>query len=155
PATDADIDGIQGLYREVYDGKYPQEFANDRNRLALELADRAAFLWIVAEDAATGRIAGAIQYRFDARHRRGKAAGVAVLPAYRSKGIGAGLLTLGIEKLTRELGVADVVYATTRTVNEAPSRAVAEAGYRPLGVFPNAVQVETFEHLSLDVYLTE
>jgi len=153
-ASAADVLGIQELYRLVYAGKYPVEFAINPAYLEAQILDRTQHLWLVAEEPASQKIVGSIAFNFDSENRLGKAAGVAVAPGYRGRGIAGSLLRRGVQHLTEENNLVDGIYATTRTVNEAPSRVVAEVGFEQMGIFPNAVQVEDLEHLNLEVYLT-
>lgn len=154
-ATDADVAPIQALYVEAYHGKYAEEFAVNPRKLCDAIHDPEHHLWLVAEDEVSRSILGAIVFLVDAQHRLGKAAGIVVAPAARSSGIGGLLLKLGVQYLSHEAALVDVLYAMSRTVNEAPSRVVAESGFHQMGLFPNAVQVDNFEHLNLDVFLTE
>jgi N-acetylglutamate synthase-like GNAT family acetyltransferase len=154
-ATERDVPHIQALYALVYQGRYSMEFATNPSKLSDQLARPESYLLLVAEDPGRIGLVGSILFSTDAAHRLGKAAGVVVDPDYRSGGLGGVMLKLGTRYLAEEAGLVDVMYATSRTVGEAPSRIVAEAGYQQVGLFPNAVQVETMEHLNLDVYLTE
>ena len=157
-ARESDTAAIQDLYRVVYHGKYPEDFAINPDTLRSEIREFRSSLWLVAEDAATRAIVGTIVFRVEPDHRIGKAAGVAVLKGYRSAGLASSLLKLGVETLTspsRGSLDVDVIYATTRTITEAPSKVVAEVGFRQMGIFPNAVRVDNLEHLNLDVYVTD
>ncbi len=153
-ATPADVIPIQDLYRLVYGGKYPAEHAINPAFLDSQIRDRQHYLWLIAKTPGSDKIIGTIVFNFDSENRLGKAAGVAVAPGFRGRGIAGQLLKRGVKHLTEEHGLVDVVYATTRTVNEAPVRVVSEMGFRPMGIFPNAVRVEDLEHLTLDVLLT-
>lgn len=114
-------------------------------------------LWIVAEKEAPAqpRLVGAVMFRFDSANRLGKAAGGVVLPEFRKLGIGAAMVRSGVRHLTQTKQVVDIIYGTTRTVTQGPSKMVAEVGFREMGLFPNAVHIEEFEHLNLDIYLTD
>lgn len=154
-ASDSDVSAIQELYREAYEGKYTADFAVNPATLSAQIRDPHRYFWLIAADTHSQKVAGAIVFLQDAGHRLGKAAGVVVSSEYRGSGLGSALLERGVRHLTEEAKSVDVVYALSRTVNEAPSRVVAEVGFRQMGIFPNAVQVDNFEHLNLDVYLTE
>jgi hypothetical protein len=100
-------------------------------------------------------LAAAVMFRFDPQNRLGKAAGGVVLPEYRHYGLGATLVRRGVQFLTSEKDLVDVIYGTTRTVTQGPSKMVAGVGFKEMGIFPNAVHIEEFEHLNLDVFFTE
>ncbi len=153
-AADKDISNIQALYALVYQGRYSMEFATNPSKLQAQLDRPEQHLLLVAEDPNRQGLVGSILFSMDGAHRLGKAAGVVVDPDYRSGGLGGAMLSLGTKYLAEDAALVDVMYATSRTVGEAPSRIVAEAGYQQVGLFPNAVQVENMEHLNLDVYLT-
>jgi L-amino acid N-acyltransferase YncA len=150
-----DVAKIHELFVLVYNRRYPLEFATDLNVLQAEIADTHHYLWIVADDLSTGEFVGAVMFAFDGENRMGKAAGSVVHPAKQHKGLGSKLLKTGVDYLTAKEKLVDVIYATTRTISEGPSRMVNEVGFKKMGLFPNAVQIETMEHLNLDVYLTE
>ncbi len=153
-ATEKDVPEIQALYALVYQGRYSMEFATNPSKLEAQLANPEGYLLLVAEDPARAGLVGSILFSIDAAHRLGKTAGVVVDPDYRRGGLGGEMLKLGTHYIAEDAAMVDVMYATSRTVGEAPSRIVAEAGYHQVGLFPNAVQVESMEHLNLDVYLT-
>lgn len=154
-AEAADVSKIQQLFLVVYNSKYPLEFGMDQKVLQAEIADVDHYLWLVAEEEGTGKLAGAIMFSFEPTHRLGKAAGAVVTPSRQHKGLGSRLLKSGVEYLTTQKNLVDVVYATTRTASEGPSRMVNEVGFKKMGLFPNAVEIETMEHLNLDIYLTD
>lgn len=151
----ADAAAIQALFNAIYKGKYPLEFGTDVEVLKRELADPETHLWLVARDESKNRLVGAMMFAIGARHRMGKAGGGVVHPEYRKFGLASTMLKKGVRWLTETAKLVDVLYGTSRTVSEAPSRMVAEAGFHKMGFFPNAVQIEVLEHLNLDVYLTK
>ena len=154
-ARPGDAPAILDLFARIYKGKYPLDFGTDPVVLRAEIADPARSLWLVASADGSPAPVAAMQFLIDPDNRMGKAGGGVVVPERRRSGLGTTMLKRGIRFLTRESRVADVVYGTSRTVSEGPSRMVAEAGFRRLGLFPNAVHIEQLEHLNLDVYLTE
>jgi hypothetical protein len=150
-----DAKAAQKLFEIVYQGRYTLDFGKDPEVLRAQIARPASYLWLVAETVKPRKLVGAMMFALDERNRLGKAAGAVVLPDFRKYGIASSMLKLGIRYLTEERKLIDVIYGTTRTISEGPFRMTAEAGFVPTGIFPNAVQVEASEHLSLDVFLTE
>ena len=151
-AVVADANAIRALFTQIYGGKYPLPFGSDPGVLMGELADSEHYLWIVTEDA--GKLIGTMMFAMDPKNRMSKSGGGTVLPEYRKDGLASRMLRLGIKYLTEEAKIVDVLYGTSRTISEGPSRMVADAGFHKLGIFPNAVQIEDLEHLNLDIFLT-
>ncbi len=149
-AEERDVGSIQNLFREIYEGKYPIEFGQDPEILRAEIRDDQHYLWLIAEF--ENKTIGAMMFSIDLVNRLGKASGGVVSKEFRKGGLGARLLKIGVGFITTEV---DVVFGTTRSVNEGPSKMVAEVGFQKMGIFPNAVQIENLEHLNLDVYLTD
>jgi hypothetical protein len=151
----SDAAAIRDLFERIYKGKYPLDFGTNVDVLKAEIADPEHAMWLVCQDAAKRRLVGAILFLCDPFNRMCKVGGGVVLPDYRHYGLGTRMLRRGLRFMTREARLADVIYGTSRTVSEGPSKMVAEAGFHKMGIFPNAVQIEELEHLNLDVYLTE
>jgi predicted GNAT family N-acyltransferase len=149
-----DAPAIRALFEKIYKGKYPLEFGTNVELLKAEIADPEHHLWLVAADEKDRLLAGAMLFICDPKNRMAKAGGGVVLPEYRHYGLGSTLLKKGVRYLTKGAKLVDVIYGTSRTVSEGPSKMVAEAGFHKMGFFPNAVQIEELEHLNLDVYLT-
>ncbi|MCC6278887.1 MAG: hypothetical protein IT289_13320 [Oligoflexia bacterium] len=154
-AHESDTGGIQKLFQICYQGKYPLDFGMDEEVLRAEIADHEHYLWLVAEQVRKPGLIGAVMFTFDLGHRLSKAAGGVVLPQFRKGGLGSALLQTGVDFLTKEAHFVDVIYGTTRTISAGPSKMTADVGFHKMGLFPNAVHVESFENLNLDVYLTK
>ena len=150
-----DATEIFDMFNMIYGGKYPLSFGNDVEILKAELMDVNHYLWIVTEDEAKKLIVGAMMCAIDLDNHMAKAGGGVVVPEYRQFGLAATMLKMGVHYLTETTNQVDVLYGTSRTVSEGPSRMVAEAGFLKMGFFPNAVQIEDIEHLNLDIYLTK
>jgi|GEM_PF-526826 len=150
----SDARAIIGLFETIYKGKYPLDYGTNPEILKAEISDPAHALWLVCEDASTRKVVGAMLLACDPANRMCKGAGGVVHPDYRHGGLAAIMLKRGVRYMTKEARVVDVIYGTSRTVSESPSRMMAEAGFHKMGIFPNAVRIEELEHLNLDVYLT-
>ncbi|WP_338849150.1 GNAT family N-acetyltransferase [Massilia sp. W12] len=141
---------IKGMFDFVYNGKYPDE---ELDALAAEICDQQHNLCVVAVSQPEGRIVGCIMIKIDPQHRIGKGGRGLVLPEYRRCGLAGATLKLAIDFLCHEAKCVDLVYGASRTVSPGPMRMAAEGGMVQFGLFPNAVQIESMEHLNLDVYL--
>ena len=149
-----DAPAIRELFQKIYKGKYPLEFGTNVELLKAEIGDPEHHLWLVAADEKDRLLAGAMLFICDPKNRMAKAGGGVVLPEYRHYGLGSTMLKKGVRYLTKGADIVDVIYGTSRTVSEGPSKITAEAGFYKMGFFPNAVQIEELEHLNLDVFLT-
>ncbi len=152
-ATLGDISPIQELYYMIYHGKYSLDFATNSKKLKSQIENKKYYLHLVAY--VENRICGGAVFFIDEKNRLAKAAGVVVLPQYRNLGLATALLKSGIDYLVSETNSIDVIYATTRTINEAPSKVVKQLHFVELGIFPNVVRVEDMEHLLLHVFFTK
>jgi len=149
-----DAQQIVSLFYDVYQGNYPFSFGQDPYVIKAEIADRNRYLWLVAENS-KHQIVAAVLFTRDSSQKLGKASGAVVHPNARSMGLASLLLKTGVKYLTEEEKNVDIIYATTRTVNEAPSKMLKEAGFLQLGIFPNGLHIDQFENLNLDIYLTK
>ena len=147
-----DARAIRNLFDFIYNGKYPD---SDLDFLAEEIADYDHNLCMVSEYGADNRIVGCLMIKMAPLNRMGKGGRALVLPEFRKGGLAVTMLKLVVDYLCTEKQVLDVIYATSRTVSAGPARVAAEAGMKQLGLFPNAVQIDTMEHLNLDIYLSE
>ena len=149
-----DAEPIRNIFVTIYQGKYPLEFISNPEILKAEIADGARYLWLCCIDIKANTHIGAMMFAIDSKNRMSKAGGGVVLPEYRKFGLASAMLNAGVGYLTDTVKEVDVLYGTSRTVSEGPSRMMAEANFHKMGLFPNAVQIEDLEHLNLDVFLT-
>lgn len=147
PATGADIAELRQLYYAVYGPHYPAALGTDPAEMARLIQDPSS-LWLVARRQDSGVLAASAVVQGEPGSRIGRLEGLAVHPDHR----GGGLAVLLTEALCARMlgsGRLDSVYATVRTVNAGPQRAVARNGFRPLGILPNAVDLSSRESLAL------
>lgn len=142
-----DAPAIRALFEFVYNGKYPDA---ELQHLAEDLLVPAQHLCVIATFAE--RIVGCLMLSADLGQRIGRANRVLVLPEYRKVGLALSMLRLAIDYWCVESAQLDVVYGTSRTVSSAPAKISADAGMLQMGVFPNAVQIDSMEHLNLEVF---
>lgn len=146
-ATPADIAELRQLYYAVYGPHYPTALGTDPAVMSRLIADPYT-LWLVARRAGTGGVVGSAAIHSEPGSRLGRLEGLAVHPDQRGSGL-AGALT--DELCSRMLGTGrlDSVYATVRTVSAGPQRVVSRNGFRPMGILPNAVDLDCRESLAL------
>lgn len=147
-----DVFALAQLYFEVYGGTYPDPMMKD----FLMMRDFMAVpgnCWFVAEDA--GRLMGSVIYRYDAENRLAKVYAAVVGEDFRRLGVSDAVARYGKEYIEQELGPLEVVYATTRTVNEAAQAAIEKLGHRKLGIFPNVHRTRDYETHCLTGWFSE
>ncbi|MGW1052697.1 GNAT family N-acetyltransferase [Streptomyces sp. NPDC001118] len=146
PASVEDIAALRQLYFEVYGHGYPVPLGSDPVVMRRLITDGTAH-WLTAR-AHTGEPVGSAVVLTEPGSRIGKLVGLAVHPAHRGGGL-ASRLTGAVCDEAFATGLLDSVYATVRLVTEGPQQVVLRNGFRPLGLLPNAVEVEGCETLAL------
>ncbi|TKC86922.1 hypothetical protein FAZ69_20065 [Trinickia terrae] len=177
-AEPGDASAISALFDKTYRGEY---FVSDTTveaiRRDIETPHRC--FWLIALLEGEAAPIGCLLARIDAQHRLAKLANAVVLmsvamrvirrarkqklieeadninPSMSEKSSIADLMVqLATDHITRVNGVVDVVYAMTRTANAAPGRLGKTIGFKQAGVLPNAIRIQDFEHLNLEVMVT-
>lgn len=146
PASVQDIAELRQLYFEVYGHGYPVPLGSDPVVMR-ELITGGCAHWLTAR-APSGDLVGSAVVLTEPGSRIGKLVGLAVHPAHRGGGL-ASRLTGAVCAEAFGTGLLDSVYATVRLVTEGPQQVVVRNGFRPLGLLPNAVEVEGCETLAL------
>ncbi|MFE0515482.1 GNAT family N-acetyltransferase [Streptomyces sp. NPDC058964] len=146
PATVQDIAELRQLYFDVYGHGYPVPLGSDPAVMRRLLTDGTAH-WLTARTCG-GDIVGSAVVQTDPGSRVGKLVGLAVHPGHRGGGL-ASRLTGAVCDAAFATGLLDSVFATVRVVTEGPQHVVVRNGFRPLGLLPNAVEVEGCESLAL------
>ncbi|MBL1083550.1 GNAT family N-acetyltransferase [Streptomyces actinomycinicus] len=146
PAAVQDIAELRQLYFDVYGHGYPVPLGSDPAVMRRLITDGTAH-WLTARTHRAD-IVGSAVVQTDPGSRIGKLVGLAVHPGHRGGGL-ASLLTGAVCDEAFATGRLDSVYATVRVVTEGPQHVVVRNGFRPLGLLPNAVEVEGCESLAL------
>ncbi|MER6571552.1 GNAT family N-acetyltransferase [Streptomyces sp. NPDC001093] len=145
PASVQDIAELRQLYFEVYGHGYPVPLGSDPVVMRRLITDGTAH-WLTARTG--GALVGSAVVLTEPGSRIGKLVGLAVHPGHRGGGL-ASRLTGAVCAAAFATGGLDSVYATVRLVTEGPQHVVVRNGFRPLGLLPNAVEVEGCETLAL------
>ncbi|MEU6773189.1 GNAT family N-acetyltransferase [Streptomyces sp. NPDC046759] len=146
PARVEDIAELRQLYFEVYGHGYPVPLGSDPAVMRRLITDGTAH-WLTARTRG-GALVGSAVVLTEPGSRIGKLVGLAVHPGHRGGGL-ASRLTGAVSAQAFGTGRLDSVYATVRLVTEGPQHVVVRNGFRPLGLLPNAVEVEGCETLAL------
>ena len=148
-ASIQDIDELLGLYVSIYGDDYPLEIGTNKKVMKSALLDPETFLWLVMRDNERGVIAGSVIFELDLEYRIGKVTGAAVNKTYQGHGIATKLIQYGTEIVLKQKNKVNSLYATSRTVNVASQAMLLNNGFAPLGIFPNARKIKTYETLTL------
>jgi len=142
-ATEGDIFQISQLYFDVYQGTYPDPLMKDFS-LIKEFINSEGGYWFIAIDDKNTVIASVL-CRYDEDNHIVKAFGAVVRTESRAQGLMEKLLGYGIDYLTNKTAGVDVIYSTTRTVNEAAQTLTEKLGFKKIGIFPNAHRTNEYE----------
>ncbi len=149
PARRHDALRIRWLYHRVYGGSYPFSLVYNPQECAAAIeSDR--YLWYLArcgDDAV-----GSLVFSLDREVKLGKAFGAVVAEEFRGHDLSERMMERGLKELVGKGKAVRSVYATTRTVSLAPQRLAEKAGFKKLGIFPNAHKVQRSETHTLAVY---
>ena len=142
-ASEEDIFQISQLYFDIYQGTYPDPLMKDFNLIRQFIKSESGY-WFITKDSNNEIIASVLAcYDFD--NRIAKAFGAVVRPEFRGQGVMEDLLGFGIHFLKEKTPGVDVIYSTTRTVNEAAQTLTEKLGFKKLGIFPNAHRTNDYE----------
>lgn len=142
-ATEEDISQISQLYFDVYEGAYPDPLMKDFNLIRRFITSKEGYWFITKDD--QGKVIGSVLAAYDEEDLVAKAFGAVVRTEFRAKGIMEELLGFGIKYLRENTPGVDVIYSTTRTVNEAAQTLTEKLGFKKLGIFPNAHRTLDYE----------
>jgi GNAT superfamily N-acetyltransferase len=153
PASLKDREELLKLYFLTYGRDYPLAYGTDSQKMT-EAIGSEEYEWLTARDLKNDSIIGSIVFELDRLNKVGKAAALVVHPDYRKAGIGSQLLARG-NALIGSDGFLNSIYTTTRTQNIGPQLICLREGYLPLGIFPNAHKLKTYETTTLMVKFKE
>ena len=142
-ASEGDIFQISQLYYDVYQGTYPDPLMKDFNLIRTFITSDAGF-WFIAKNE-SGEVVGSVLAAYDKENFIAKAFGAVVRNECRGQGIMEELLSYGIKFLREKTQGVDVIYSTTRTVNEAAQTLTEKLGFKKIGIFPNAHRTNDYE----------
>lgn len=142
-ASEGDIFQISQLYFDVYQGTYPDPLMKDFSLIRAFIRSETGF-WFITKDE-NGEIIGSVLAAYDKDNLIAKAFGAVVRTEFRGQKIMEDLLGFGIDFLRTQTPGVDVIYSTTRTVNEAAQTLTEKLGFKKLGIFPNAHKTNDYE----------
>ncbi len=148
-ASSTDADELLGLYLGLYGENYPLEIGTRRKTMLKALLDPERFLWLVMRDQDKGIIAGSMIFEIDPWFRIGKVTGAAVNKKYQGYGVATRLIAYGVDIVLHEKKLVNSLYATARTASLGSQMMLIRNGFKPLGIFPNARKINSYETLAL------
>ena len=148
-----DIFEISQLYFDVYEGTYTDPLMKDLHLMRQFILSDSGF-WFIAKDQSDTVVASVLA-AYDPENLIAKAFGAVVRIELRGQGIMERLLDYCIQHLRRCTAGVDVIYSTTRTVNEAAQTLTEKLGFKKLGIFPNSHRTNDYETHCLTAIITE
>ena len=152
PPTQEDVQAIIDLYIKIYKGKYTLGEVSDAEIISKKIEDPSYF-WILAKEG--DRVVGSVIFAIDPVNKFGKSYAAVVLREFRGQDVMRTMVKHCLNLLTKKTRTCDIIYATTRTVSYAPQVVLEHLGFHPMGIFPNARKVESFETHGLEVYFSD
>jgi len=152
-ATVEDIFQISQLYFDIYEGQYPDPLMKDFIRMKNFISSNEGFWFITSDE--NNQVIGSVLAVYDQENLIAKAFGAVVRTEYRGQKIMEDLLGYGIEYLKTKTAGVDVIYSTTRTVNEAAQTLTEKLGFKKIGIFPNAHRTNEYETHGLTAIFTD
>ena len=143
-----DVDELLSLYFMIYGNTYPIALGMDREVMSSVITG-GNDLWLIARDTVRNCIAGSAVIQIDHGEKIGKLEAVVSHPEYRKRGIAMMLIKSATERALSGKAPLNSVYTTTRTVSLGPQLMCLDAGYIPLGIFPNAHKLKQYETVTL------
>lgn len=142
-ASEGDIFQISQLYFDIYEGTYPDLLMKDFSLIRSFIRSDSGF-WFITKDS-NGEVIASVLAAYDRENLIAKAFGAVVRNEFRGQGVMEELLSYGINFLREKTNGIDVIYSTTRTVNEAAQTLTEKLGFKKLGIFPNAHRTNDYE----------
>lgn len=142
-ASEQDIFQISQLYFDVYQGTYPDPLMKDFGLIRQFIQSESGF-WFITKDE-NNNVIGSVLAAYDIDNKIAKAFGAVVRNEFRGQGVMEDLLAYGINFLREKTAGVDIIYSTTRTVNEAAQTLTEKLGFKKLGIFPNAHRTNDYE----------
>ncbi len=148
-ATTLDIEELLGLYWSSYGDDYPLALGTDKRVMSSAINDPERFYWLIIREEESNTIAASCIVEIDRNDKIGKVTGVTVSKNYRGHGLAKDIIgEVCSEVLDRREWVKSL-YATSRTVSVASQTMLLTNGFIPLGLFPNARKIRSYESLTL------
>ncbi len=151
-ATTDDIFYLAEIYYDVYEGLYPDQMMRDAAAIKAYLLSQEGFWFITKND--KGHVVASVLINYDQENLIAKAYGAVVRNEYRGQHLMEDLLSFGIDYLKEHTNGVDIIYSTTRTVNEAAQTLTENLGFKKLGIFPNAHRTNEYETHCLTAIVT-
>lgn len=149
-ASASDVSGLMELYQAVYGDAYPVVYGRDPEA-AFKLISSPSDYWYVIRDPLTQKpIASAIA-NIDEDVQLGQVIAVAVHPNFAGQGLASRLLHQLCQDVFSSPRAPRSLFATTRTLSQAPQKLFLKNNFLPMGVLPNSHRIHGFESLTFFV----
>lgn len=151
----SDREELLALYLTVYGDDYPLELGTNKQLMTRLLQEKERAFWYVAEIEGRAGLAASCVVELETEFRIGKVTGAAVHPQCNGLGLSTRLIGYAVNEVMSLAPNVNTLYATTRTVSLASQKMLLSNGFKPLGIFPNARKIKTYETLTLMGYFRQ
>lgn len=148
-ATTLDIEELLGLYWSSYGDDYPLALGTDKRVMSSAINDPERFYWLIIREEESNTIAASCIVEIDRNDKIGKVTGVTVSKNYRGHGLAKDIIGEACSEVLDRREWVKSLYATSRTVSVASQTMLLANGFIPLGLFPNARKIRSYESLTL------
>lgn len=148
-ATTLDIEELLGLYWSSYGEDYPLSLGTDKRVMFSAINDPENFYWLIIRDEENNNLAASCIVEIDRKDRIGKVTGVTVSKNYRGHGLAKEIIGDVCHEILDRREWVKSLYATSRTVSVSAQSMLLANGFVPLGIFPNARKIRSYESLTL------
>ncbi|MBL7557735.1 MAG: hypothetical protein JNM24_18040 [Bdellovibrionaceae bacterium] len=144
----SDIQDLLTLYFTIYGSNYPLALGTDRTVMQKIILEKDS-LWLVIVDPDKNALCASAVFEVDVFFKIARAEGFVTHPYYQSKGLASILLNHASDYLMKDNKIVNSIYATTRTLSVSPQLVFIKNKFKPLGIFPNAHRLASYETLTL------
>ena len=144
-----DIEELLGLYWSSYGEDYPLLLGTDKFAMKRAILDQENFYWLIIRETETNTLAASCIVEIDRKDAIGKITGVTVSKNFRGQGLAREIIGSACSEIIERREWVKSLYATSRTLSVSAQAMLIANGFIPLGIFPNARKIRSYETLTL------
>lgn len=148
-AATPDIEELLGLYWSSYGEDYPLLLGTDKRAMKAAIEDQENYYWLTIREELTNSLAASCIIEIDRKDQIGKVTGVTVSKNFRGHGLAKEIIGAACSEILDRREWVKSLYATSRTLAVSAQSMLLANGFIPLGIFPNARKIHSYETLTL------